>query len=135
MTTFDPFEVLRQQQLIGHQEQAHRLTQIAQPWESPIRAGLQRLAQALWPDQHVLGLLPVHRYRLRHQATATSQVGWVEHDIPPSDRYWCAAYRVQMTLPDGGEPILTVQSGTAVYPVTPSVTFPVALFTFLSSPP
>lgn len=118
MTTSDPFEVLRQQQLIA-QAQAHRLTQTAQPWDSPIRARLQRLAQALWPDQYRLGLLPMHRYRLRHQATATGQVWWVEHDIPPYDRYWCAAYRVQMTLHEGNEPILTVQSGTAVYPVTP----------------
>jgi hypothetical protein len=46
-------------------------------------------------------------------------VWWVEHDIPPYDKYLCVAYRVQLTPDDRCEPVLTVQSRDVVYPVDP----------------
>jgi hypothetical protein len=43
----------------------------------------------------------------------------VEHDIPPYDRYRCAAYRVELSLTDDDRPALSVESGAGMYPVTP----------------
>lgn len=118
MSAVDPFKALHQHQQ-AKRERGRRLGEVAHRWENPIRAGLEHLAQELWPDVQVLGLIPVHRYRLRHRTIPEIQVWWVEHDIPPYDRYWCAAYRVQLFLNEQNEPFLTVQSGSAVHAVFP----------------
>ena len=47
---------------------------------------------------------------------------WIEHDIPPHDRYHCEAYRVTLTLDAGNEPVLTVETGISAYPVAPLTT-------------
>lgn len=118
MSAVDSFKALPQHQQ-AKRERGRHLDEVARRWENPIRAGLEHLALELWPDARVLGLIPVHRYRLRHQAMPAVQVWWVEHDIPPYDRYWCAAYRVQLFLNEQNEPFLTVQSGSAVHVVFP----------------
>lgn len=118
MTESDPFETLQQEQEQAA-EQVQYLAEVAQQWDSAIREGLQHLAQTLWPDEHLLELIPIHRYRLRHQITSTGYLWWVEHDIPPQDRYSCVAYRVQLALNGEGQPTLTVQSEAAAYDVAP----------------
>ena len=118
MTKSGSLETQRKNQEWG-QQQAHHLTQVAHQWNVAILQGLQDLAQAAWPNWHMLGLVPVRRYRLRHQVTPAAHVWWVEHDVPPYDQHRCAAYRVQLAVNDEGKPVLTVQSGTAIYPVTP----------------
>ncbi len=89
--------------------------------EHNIHASLGRLAQTLWPDRQLLGLIPVHDYRIRHQVDHQGYVWWVEHDIPPYDRYQCAAYRVILTLNDHQEPIWFVQSGSRSYMISDPV--------------
>jgi hypothetical protein len=66
-----------------------------------------------------LGVIPVRQHRVRHKTGPDSYVWWVEHDIPPYDRYRCAAYRVELSLTDQNQPALRVESGAGVYPVTP----------------
>jgi hypothetical protein len=100
-------------------QQVHQLIELARQWDGPIRAGLAQLARTIWPDGHILGLIPARRYRLRQQFFPGSYVWWIEHDIPPYDRYWCAAYRVELTLGGTRPPTLNVQSGTTSYPVQP----------------
>lgn len=118
MIASNPSEGLYQQQTLGKKRLQH-LFELAHRWDKAIRTGLQQLAQTLWPDAHLLGMIPRHRYRLRHRMTSESYVWWVEHDIPPYDRYWCAAYCVQLTLDDQGLPVLRVQSGAGDEVVTP----------------
>jgi hypothetical protein len=101
------------------QQRAQHLTEVAHQWNVAILQGLQDLAQAAWPNWHMLGLVSIRRYCLRHQVTPEAQVWWVEHDVPLDDQHLCAAFRVQLTLDDRDEPMLTVHSGTAIYPVTP----------------
>ena len=114
----DPFDTLAKHK--ASKQQGNRtLDEAAQHWARPIRAGLQRLAQTTWPNGHILAVIPARRYRLRQKITPKGYVWWVEHDIPPYDRYWCAAYRVQLGLDGGNRPTLTVQSGTMVHPVWP----------------
>ncbi len=40
-----------------------------------------------------------------------TQVWWIEHDVPPFDRYQCAAYGVELSVRDYGQPILTIRDG------------------------
>jgi hypothetical protein len=106
----DYFEALHE-----HQQMVEKL---ARQWDGVIRDGLRHLAQALWPDGHVLKLVPVHDYRLRRHVTLEIYTWWVEHDIPPYDQHWCAAYEVQLTLDGQDGPTLTVHSKTTAYTVT-----------------
>lgn len=118
MAATDPFEALdrdHEQQ----QQRMRRLARLAHQWDNVVREGLQHLARALWPQDRVLGLIPVHHYRLRHRLEPERYVWWVERDIPPADLYQCAAYRVHLTLDGENEAMLTVESGTTTYPVTP----------------
>lgn len=98
------------------------LIKTARQWDAIIHDELRQAADDLWPAEYFLGLLPVRRYRLRRQATYDAVTWWVEYDLPPYDRYQCAAYQVHLTLDEGKKPYLTVQSGQAVYPVNPLTT-------------
>jgi hypothetical protein len=118
MIDFGAFKVLHRRQQV-EEEQTRRLAELNREWDRTIRGGLQHLAQALWPDGHVLGLIPAHHYRLRHQVEPGIGVWWVERDIPPDDEHRCAAYRVLLTLDAQKDPVLTVQSGASQYPVAP----------------
>jgi hypothetical protein len=39
----------------------------------------------------------------------------VEHDIPPWDRYHCAAYMVELGLDEARNPVITLRSGREEY--------------------
>jgi hypothetical protein len=97
----------------------HCLEKIARRWDGGIRRELRRMAQFLWPDARLLGLVPIHSYRLRKQLELEMIVWWVERDIPPFDRYRCEAYRVELSLADPEQPTLVVRSGISAYPVIP----------------
>jgi hypothetical protein len=114
----DVFKILHWRQRVD-EEQTRCLAELNREWDRPIRDGLRHLAQALWPDGHLLGLIPAPRYRLRHQVEPGIGVWWIEHDIPPDDEHRCAAYRVLLTLDTQEDPVLTVQSGASRYPVDP----------------
>jgi hypothetical protein len=114
----DVFKLLHWRRRV-EKEEMRRLAELNREWDRPIRGGLRALAQALWPDGHLLGLIPDHHYRLRHQVEPGIGVWWIEHDIPPDDGHWCAAYRVLLTLDTQKDPVLTVQSGASRYPVDP----------------
>ena len=118
MIGIDPFEPLRRQQA-NKEEQMHRSEAFLHDWDSLIQAELHHLAEILWPDGHLWGIIPVRQHRVRHKAGGGSYLWWVEHDIPPYDRYRCAAYRVELSLTDQDRPALNVESGAGVYPVTP----------------
>jgi hypothetical protein len=100
-------------------ERVQRLAELARQWDQVVRHELSGLAELLWSDEYLLGLVPIHHYHVRYQASPKDHVWWVEHDIPPADQYRCAAYRVLLSLDAEGNPRLTVQSGEDVYSVTP----------------
>lgn len=114
----DPFDRLSERRG-KKQPRTHHLMELARQWNKPVRQELTQLARTLWPNGHILGLIPVRPYRLRQRPSPQGYVWWIEHDIPPYDRYWCAAYRVELNLEGAGTPNLTVQSGTATHPVRP----------------
>jgi hypothetical protein len=95
------------------------LSKIVFRWDGVIRRKLRRLAQYLWPDARLLGLIPMHNFRLRKRLESGMIVWWVEHDIPPSDHYRCEAYRVELSLAGPDQPQLVVRSGISAYPVIP----------------
>lgn len=99
--------------------QTYCLAKIARRWDGPVRRELRQLAQFLWPDAFWLGLVPIHRYRLRRQFESEIRIWWIERDIPPSDRYQCEAYRVELSLAKPDQPALVVRSGISAYPVVP----------------
>lgn len=113
-----PFEALsRDHETEADQE--HRLAELAHQWDQVVRHELSGLAELLWSDEYLLGLIPIHHYRIHHEASPQVHVWWVEHDIPPADQHRCAAYRVLLSLDAENNPRLTVQSGEDVYSVTP----------------
>jgi hypothetical protein len=118
MTEIDPYQPLRQQQA-NKDEHMRRTSDLVHNWGILIQTELHRLAEIRWPDSHLLGVIPVRRHRVRHKTGAGSYVWWVEHDIPPYDKYQCAAYRVELSLANHDRPALSVESGTGMYPVSP----------------
>jgi hypothetical protein len=114
----NPFDILTERQA-KKQQRAHHLIEQARQWDKPIRAGLAQLARTIWPNDHRFGLIPAHRYRLRQRCAPGSYLWWIEHDIPPYDRFWCTAYQVELNLDEADIPTLTVQSGTTNHPVRP----------------
>ena len=97
----------------------HDLVRIASHWDNAITRELRRFAQYLWPNTRLLGLIPIHSYRLRKQLESETIVWWVERDIPPFDRYRCEAYRVELSLAGPDQPRLVVRSSISAYPVIP----------------
>lgn len=97
-----------------------RFSKLINAWDEPIREALNRMAHKLWPPDYAFGLIPVSTYRLRDQQIDSEiHMWWVERDVPPYEKWLCQAYQVYLILEFQHEPILTVQSGTAVYPITP----------------
>lgn len=116
LDTFEPLYWLQEAQ----RARGRYMSKLVATWDKAIRQALNQFARALWPPRYALGLIPVPSYRLRSQrATSTTHVWWVERDIPPFDRYRCAAYRVQLSLGELGETIITVQSGDTNYTISP----------------
>ena len=99
--------------------QIHQMAMIASRWDKSIRRELHRFAQNLWPDTRLLGLLPIHHYRLRKHLESRTMAWWVERDIPPYDRHLCAAFRVELSLSDSHQPQLIVHSGNSIHPIVP----------------
>jgi hypothetical protein len=99
--------------------QTHTLTKLASRWDRVINRELRRFAQYLWPNTHLLGLVPIHSYRLRTRFEVETISWWVERDIPPLDRYRCEAYRVELSLVGSDQPTLVVRSGLSAYPIVP----------------
>ena len=94
-----------------------RFLQLAHAIERPIQQELRAFARAIWhadPDHDFISGKP---YRLRKETRPGQASWWIEKDIPPSDRYRCAAYRVDLCLTATGENKLSVQSGQRKYPV------------------
>ena len=118
MTHGEPFDELRLRQEAA-EDRHRRLTEFGHQWDHTVRNELQHLAHVLWPNGHMLGLLPVHRVRLRHHIEGEAWVWWIERDIPTYDLYRCEAYRVTLTLNASNETVLTIESGTSAYQVAP----------------
>jgi hypothetical protein len=87
-----------------------------------IRRELRRLGIALWGVDHVLGVIPISRHRVRFERGAAICTWYVEHDIPPDDLHRCAVYQVQLILDDRDAPVITVRSQAATHRVTPLTT-------------
>jgi len=99
--------------------QIRHLARFASHWDKFIRRELHRFAQYRWPDTRLLGLIPIHHYRLRKQLKSRTMVWWIERDIPPYDRHLCAAYRVELSLVDAEQPQLLVHSGSSMHAIVP----------------
>jgi len=112
-TIFTEIQRLRQVEW----RQARQLALRTRQWDRLIQGELRRFAQTMWDGRRYLPWLGRHSYRLRSQHGDGTLAWWVEKDIPPYDRYLCAAYLVQLTLDRDGQPSVTVHSGNGVYPV------------------
>lgn len=112
------YNVVEEEQLNLGSRDAH-LLQFTRQWSKPIKEGLSGLAKALWPDRHLLGLIPYHDYRMRMRKDKDAVFWWVEHDILPPDRYQCEAYRVRLALDAESKPVIEVQDGSKKFPVEP----------------
>ena len=99
---------------------AHEIERQARGWDKMVRRELSSFARALWPEGHELRWPGSHSYRLRKQSEPNRFIWWVERDIPPQDRYRCAAYRVELSGNGQGHNTLIVQSGEGEYPVVPA---------------
>lgn len=111
-------QLLSRQQ--AKQKWALRFAELINEWDPLVCQVLNQLAQILWPPKFVLKLIPVSVYRLRDRQVGTVHLWWIERDIPPFDRYQCAAYLVYLSLSMTYRPVLSVQSGQRVYPITPA---------------
>jgi hypothetical protein len=98
---------------------AHSFSNVASRWDSAIQRELRQFAQYLWSDARLLGLVPIHSYRLRKWLESGIMVWWVERDIPPFDQYQCESYRVELSLSRPDQPQLVVRTGISAYPVVP----------------
>lgn len=96
-----------------------QLEKTAHQWNKFILHELRQFAARKWSDLHVLKVIPVHAFRLRKNHLPESISWWVEHDIPPFDRYHCEAYLIELTLKDSGQPQLLIRTGSSTYPVIP----------------
>ena len=114
----DPFDLLQQQRLTQPARE-RRLVQAARQFDRMIRRELQRLGAALWGVDRVLGIIPIHRYRVRFEPGAPICTWRVEHDLPPYDVHRCAAYQVHLRLDDRDAPVITVHSQAAAHRVAP----------------
>ncbi len=85
-----------------------------------IRRELRAFAGAVWFSDTTLGFLLWGRYRLRTQTQPGKALWWIEKDIPPFDRYRCAAYRIELSQTADGAALLCVQSGSQTYLMRPN---------------
>jgi hypothetical protein len=80
-------------------------------WDRRIKRSLLELGRQVWPNNHSLGIFPFPSFRLRHESRPEKKVWWIERDIPPYDRYRCAAYGVELSLQCNGQSFLTIRDG------------------------
>lgn len=93
------------------------LHRAAREWDGLVRRELRQFARLHWPEAALLGWLPLRRYRMRRNQGSETYVWWIEHDIPPYDRYRCEAYGVELSQPDPGQLKWIVRSGDSSYAV------------------
>lgn len=94
-----------------------QLEKSAHQWNKFILHELGQFAARKWPDLHVFRFIPVHTFRLRKHHLPAPISWWVEHDIPPFDRYHCEAYLIELTLKESGQPQLLIRTNSSTYPV------------------
>ena len=110
------FDLLPQQCLTQH-ERERRLVQAARQFDQMIRRELRRLGAALWGVDYMLGVIQIHRHRVRFEPGARICTWHVEHDIPPYADHCCATYQVQLRLDDCDARVITVRSQAATHRV------------------
>jgi hypothetical protein len=113
-----------------HQKILYALQREQRRWDPTIRHELARFTARLWPQRRWLGWVGLPAYRPRRQLQGDQVTWWVERDIPPADRFRCAAYLVHMRLDTKMRVTLSVQSGQHMIPVVPanSAILRIALF-------
>lgn len=84
--------------------------------ERAIRKVLIRLAKIKWGSRRVLGLFTTGTYRVRSEHSDGRYVWWIEHDLPPSDLYRCAAYIVE-AISFGNRVAWTLRTGAGDYEI------------------
>ena len=94
-----------------------RFLQFAHSIEKTIQQELRSFACAVWAADCHPGFLQARRYRLRKEIRPGQAIWWIEKDIPPADRYRCAAYLIQLQSTTAGEDKLFFQSGLRKYPI------------------
>jgi hypothetical protein len=99
----------------------NQLSRLAHQWDRSVLKALARLGQSHWPDRHLLRIIPVHTHRIRRKVTPDAYVWWVEFDIPPYDRFRCAAYQVRLTLDGAGKGVLSLRTGLKEYLIRPPI--------------
>ena len=114
----DPFDLLQQQRLTQPARE-RRLAHTARQFDRMIRRELRRLGAALWGVDYVLGVIQIHRHRVRFEPGTPMYTWHVEHDLPPNDVHRCAAYQVHLGLDDRDAPVITVRSQAAAHRVAP----------------
>lgn len=90
---------------------------LAHTLDKPIRQELRTFAHAVGFAEDRQAIFFAMRYRLRKEIHAGQVTWWIEKDIPPADRYRCAAYRVELRQTAAGENKLVLQSGRQEYPI------------------
>jgi hypothetical protein len=101
------------------QKKLHTLRVEQRRWNSAVCHELGGFATRHWRRNGWLRWLGLPGYRLRRQLEDDGVTWWVERDIPPADRFRCAAYRVYLHLDTKMNVALSVQSGQKNYPVVP----------------
>ena len=90
---------------------------LGRQWDKLMRHELNHLASVLWPAAVWHKWIGFSNIRFRSKIDGNEVVWWVERDIPPYDRYRCAAYEIRMHLNAQGDPDIWVRSGEHTYPV------------------
>lgn len=89
----------------------HSLSRVAYQWDGRIRKAMRKIGKEIFPDGFWLGVIPVPQFRLRRMAGPAAWLWWIEHDIPPYDRFSCEAYQVELSLSQAGKPVICIRSG------------------------
>ena len=97
------------EQVDGECEQA--LDHQAEAWSKLIRSSLVQVAENRWPHRLLFGLVPRKAYRLRQRRAPRTVLWWIEYDLPPYNRYRCAAYLAVMRVNSQRQPFVILRSG------------------------
>ena len=96
-------------------------------WDKLMRHELNHLASVLWPAAVWHKRIGFPDIRVRSKIDGNEIIWWVERDIPPYDRYRCAAYEIRMRVNAHGDPDIWVRNGEHTYPVLESAQLPILL--------
>ena len=97
---------------------ASLLEQTIHQWDRRVKHALSQLGKEIWQDDHLMKLIAVHGFRLRHKQLPSAWVWWIEHDIPPYDRFRCAAYMFELYLNEDQQPTLMIRTGEGNHTLT-----------------